>query len=170
MFSLNTLKPITTVGCRHLSLSHRLAFKFKLTEDAMKDYEERERIKKESKVEPEKALHTKESPLIMARVSHDRYRNIVKCAVPKHRLNEFLLMYIRENDNVQAYDENNITNPGDWVLLRRDESISDENVRHIVDKVVYTYGNYVDPITGRRSCGLYFDDDLQRLEKIKIDI
>ena len=125
---------------------------------------------KDLKRVPEPAKHTQESSLIMGRVSHDKYKNIVKVAVPKHRLNEFLLLYVRENDDVQALDENNVCKPGDWVLLRRDESIMDKKVRHKVERVVYSYGKYIDPITGRRSLGLYFDDDMERLERIKLEM
>lgn len=168
MFSIIQTRSFFVAGRRQFSTSKIAGFKFKLTEEMSKEFEEQQsKLKKD---EPEQALHTKESSLIMGRVSHDRYKNIVKCAVPKYRLNEFLLMYIKENDNVQALDDNNVSNPGDWVLLRRDETIVDNNVRHRIEKVVHQYGNYIDPLTNRRSFGLYYDDDLERLEKIKIDI
>lgn len=108
--------------------------------------------------------------LVMGKVSSERYKNIIKVGLPKYRLNEYLLMYVRELENVQAYDEKNECNPGDWILLRLQKEPLDKDVIHKVEKVVYRYGNFVDPITKRRSLGIYFDDDMERLEKIKLDI
>jgi len=126
--------------------------------------------KTETKAKPEQALHTKESSLIMARVSHERYKNIVKCAVPKHRLNPVLMMFRRENDDIQVIDDSNMSSPGDWVLVRRDDSIPDEDVKHRLERVVYQYGKYIDPLTNRRTLGLYYDDDMTHLERIKVDL
>lgn len=163
-------RSILKTGCRQFSATPALSFKFKLTEEMSKQFEEKQAKERSMIKEPEKALHTLESSLVMGRVSSESYKNIVKCAIPKHRFNEFLSMYRRENDDVQALDGNMITNPGDWVLLRRDESLPDKNVRHVVEKVVYQCGKYVDPITNRRSLGLYFEDDWEQLERIKLDM
>lgn len=146
-----------------------MRFKFKLTDEMVREQEEKAR-NAPKKPEPEKALHTKESSLIMGRVSSDRYDKVIKVAIPKHRLNEHLLLYVRENDNIYALDEHNQCKPGDWILLRRQEKPIDEGVEHKVDRVVYYYGNYVDPITSRRSIGLYYDDDVRKLEEIKLDL
>lgn len=105
----------------------------------------------------------------MGKVSSDRYKKVVKCGVPKHRFNEFLSLYIRESYDVQALDENDICKPGDWVLLRQKETV-DTKVTHEVERVVYSYGHYIDPITNKRSLGLYFDDDMKQLEKIKVEM
>lgn len=128
-----------------------------------------EKMKAEKKPESPPALHTKENPLIMGKVSSDRYKNVIKVGVPKHRLNDVLLMYIRENDDVQALDAENICKPGDWVLLRRDPEPVDERVSHIVERVVHSSGHFVDPLTNRRTLGIYYDDDLVDLERIKMD-
>lgn len=159
------LRPIIT---RQFCTSPQLGFKFKLTEELSKAFEEKQKAKQ--KPPPEPALHTKLNSLIMGRVSHERYKKVVKVAIPKHRLNEYFLLYIRESDNVQALDDNDVCKPGDWVLLRRDEELPDQKVRHRVERVVYSYGKYIDPLTGRRSLGIYFDDDMDRLEKIKIEL
>ena len=153
-----------------LHTTSQLNFKFKLTEEMSRDFEEKKRQEEASKKKTEPALHTKENPIIMGKVSHDRYKDVVKVAIPKHRLNEHLLMYIRDLDNIQALDENNIANPGDWVLLRKDPELVDPKVTHKIERVIYSYGKYIDPITGRRSLGIYFDDDMERLERIKLDI
>lgn len=117
-----------------------------------------------------KRLFSTYGPLIMAKVSSERFKKVVKCGVPKHRFNDLLLMFIRETYDVQALDSNGICKPGDWVLLRRNESIVDPSVTHEVERIIYSYGNWVDPVTGKRSLGLYFDDDIKRLEKIKVDM
>lgn len=160
-------KPAVT-GCRQLSTTSQLGFKFKLTEEMSREYEKAKEAVKEEVKEP--ALHTKQSPLIMGRVSSERYKSVIKVAIPKHRMNDMLLLYRRENDDIEAYDENNICQPGDWILLRRDETIVDKNIKHKVERVVHSYGNYVCPLTGRRSFGLYYDDDMERLERIKVEL
>lgn len=157
------------VGKRFLSVTPRLDFKFKLTSELIKEYEEKERAKPRKELPP-LALHTQTASLIMARVSSERFNKVIKVGVPKHRLNEFLVFYIRETDTIHAYDENDICKPGDWVLLRRQKEPIDTDVHHKVERVVYSYGNWIDPLTGRRSFGMYYDDDMEKLEKIKIDI
>lgn len=150
-------------------MSHMRNFKFKLTDEAVKEFEEKRKNKPEDSGQ-EKALHTKESSLIMGRISSDRFKQVVKVGVPKHRLNDCFLLYVREQDNIYALDENNLCKPGDWVLLRRQESPIDKNVEHKVERVVHQYGKYIDPITGRRTYGIYYDDDVERLERIKLDL
>lgn len=145
-----------------------MGFKFKLTEEMSREFEERQEANK--KPESPMALHTKENTIIMGKVSHDRYQNVVKVGVPKHRLNEFLLLYVRENDNVQALDENNITKPGDWVMLRKIEDPVDQKVTHTVERVLHSYGHFVDPLTNRRTLGIFYDDDIEKLERIKMEL
>ena len=154
--------------CRRICTSPQMGFKFKLTEEMSKDFEQKQAEIK--KPEIQLAKHTIENSLIMGKVSHDRYKKVVKVGVAKHRMNDFLLMYIRENDDVQALDENDVSQPGDWVLLRKEENPVDKAVTHKVERVVYSYGNIVDPITNRRTLGLYYDEDMIRLEKIKVDL
>lgn len=153
---------------RALSTTPRLGFKFKLTDELVKEYEEKERSK--PKEQPVYALHTRESSLIMGRVSSDRFEKVIKVGVPKHRFNEYFLLYVREQDNIQAFDRDGLCKPGDWVLLRKQEVPLDEGVEHEVVRIVYSYGNYVDPITGKRSMGIYFEDDVEKLEKIKLEL
>lgn len=157
---------------RQLQTTSIQNFKFKFTEDMAREQEKKMKIKEEedAKKQPEQAITTKETTLLMGRVSDDRYKSVVKIGVPKHRLNEYFLMYIREQDSVYALDENNIAKPGDWVLIRKKTDIPDKKVTHIVDKVIYKMGNLVDPLTNKRSLGLYYDEDYRELEKIKLDL
>lgn len=106
----------------------------------------------------------------MGRVSDERYKQVVKIGVPKYRLNEYYLIFVKEQDNVQALDADNISKPGDWVLIRRNPDAVDEKVPFVIEKVVYSYGNYIDPLTGKRAFGIYYDEDLERLEKIKLEV
>lgn len=157
---------------RDLSTSACLNFKFKLTEEMSKEFEQKqlEKLKEKEAKKPKPALHTIENSIIMGRVSSERYQNVIKVAIPKHRFNEHLVMYVRENDNILAYDKDNNCKPGDWILLRNTPELPDKKVTHTVERVIHSYGKYIDPITGRRSLGLYYDDDMERLEKIKVDL
>lgn len=163
-----------SIHCRSklFSLSQVRTFKMKLTEELIQEGEAKRRAAEEEAKRhlPEKASHTKESSLIMGRVSSERYNKVVKIGVPKHRLNELLLLYLSEQDNVYAYDELDECKAGDWVLLRRQKEPVDEGVEHKVERIVYHYGKFIDPITNRRSMGFYFEDDYERLEKIKLDL
>lgn len=157
------------IQARCFATSSRMQFKFKFTDEMAAEFKAK-KAAEEKKPEPELAQHTRESSLIMARVSSERYQKIIKVGVPKHRLNEFLLMYIRESESIYAYDELEECQPGDLVLLRRQTETTDDIVNHKVEKVVYTRGKFIDPLTGRRSFGLYYDDDVEKLEKIKLDV
>lgn len=153
---------------RKFCTTSHVGFKFKLTEEMSKKFEEEQKAKRDP--EPELAGTTKENDLLMGRVSSDRYKQVVKIGVPKHRLNTHYLLFVRETDNVQALDANEIAKPGDWVLLRRDPDAVDEKVPFVIEKVIYSYGKLMDPLTGRRSFGIYYEDDLEQLEKIKLEV
>lgn len=170
MLHLRQCRPsLNSVAIRCFNTTPKLKFKFKLTDEMVKEYQDKQAaIPKEAP--PPKALHTLEGSLIMGRVSHERHEKVIKVAVPKHRLNEHFLLYVRENDDVQVYDENSECKPGDWILMRRQKEPIDKDVEHIVERVIHSYGNYIDPLTGRRSFGLYHDDDIEKLEKIKLKI
>lgn len=163
---------------RHFSTSHMLniTIKFNVTEDMYKEYEKNKKAQQEQKAISKKkkekppSKHTLENPLIMGKVSSERYEKVVKVAVPKHRLNETFLLFVRENDNILVYDEKMQCKPGDWILMRRQAEAFDVDVMHKVERVLYPYGNFVDPLTNRRSLGLYYDDDMERLETIKLDL
>lgn len=170
MLSFGSAKILaSSLSRRCLHSSPRINFKFKLTDEMTQEFKKTEAAKPKDPT-PQKALHTLESSLIMARVSHERYDKVIKVAVPKHRLNEAFLLYVRENDDILVYDEKSECNPGDWILVRRQEEPIDKDVEHKVESIVYSYGNYIDPLTGRRSFGLYHDDDIEKLEKIKLDL
>lgn len=172
MLTNGTLHRFKLSTMRYISTSPRSEFKFKLTDELVKKCEEEQKRKKKEieTSKPQKALFTLNSPLIMGKVSSERYKKVIRVGIPKHRLNEHLLMYFRDLDNVYAYDCKDECDAGDWVLLKKDSEFEDEQVTHKIDRIVYKHGNYIDPITGRRSLGLYYDDDIEELEKIKIDI
>lgn len=108
--------------------------------------------------------------LIMARCGHGGYNKVIKAGVPQHVFDDYHNMFVRKSINIKAYDEKQLCKPGDWVLLRQTEEPIDVDVDHIVERVVYNYGNYTDPLTGRRSLGLHYDEDVSKLENIKIDL
>lgn len=158
------------IQARCFCTSPNMQFKFKFTDEMAKEYKSKKE-QEEKPPAPVLAQHTRESSLIMARVSSERYNQVIKVGVPKHRLNEYYLLFVREQDSIQAYDEHNECSPGDWVLLRRlSDTDIDPEVRHKVERVVYKHGKYVDPLTGRRSLGYYYDDDIEKLEKIKLEV
>lgn len=166
MLARNQLRAI--IGIRKFCATPTVGFKFKLTEDMSKQFEEDQKAKK--KPDPPLAITTKENNLLMGRVSHERYKQVVKIGVPKHRLNTHYLLFVRETDNVQALDPNDIAKPGDWVMIRRDPDTVDERVPFVIERVIYSRGEWIDPLTGRRSFGIYYDDDLEQLEKIKLEV
>lgn len=167
LVNIKFYRPIIGQYCRKISTTPRSDFKFKLTEEMSRELEEKQ--KAEKRHESPKATHTVANAIIMGKISHDRYKKIVKVGVPKHRLNEFLLLYVREHDDVQAIDENDQTKPGDWVILRKIDDPIDPKVTHRIEQVVHRYGNYVDPLTNRRTLGIYYDEDVEKMEMIKMD-
>lgn len=160
---------ISAANRRTLTTTRSVNFKFKLTDEMSEEFERQQQEKLAAQKLPQLAESTLASSLLMGRVSDVRYKQVVKIGVPKHRLNPMLLLYVRETDEVQVYDENNLCKPGDWVLIRKWPESTDKAVTHKVEKVVHEHGNYVDPLSGRRAFGLYYDDDLEKLEQIKLD-
>lgn len=161
---------IQAAAKRYFSTTPRLlrVIKFDITKEQINEYDakrDEERQKSRAPTKPK----ISSSPLLMGKVSSERNNKIIKVGVPKHTLNNFVLMYIRKLDNIYVHDDLNCK-PGDWILIRKAEKQIDVDVEHFVERIVYKYGKYIDPITNRRSFGLYYEDDIERLEKIKLEL
>lgn len=86
-------------------------------------------------------------------------KQTIKVFVPHLKFDEFLSMHFRENDELLAHDAEEKAKPGDWVLIKElDEPLS-LKVKHKMLRVVYENGNMIDPITGKKSAGVVFEED-----------
>uniref|UniRef100_A0A7I4YFP8 28S ribosomal protein S17 n=1 Tax=Haemonchus contortus TaxID=6289 RepID=A0A7I4YFP8_HAECO len=90
----------------------------------------------------------------------------VPCAQVRCSMNEFnryLKMYFARAFEFWALDRESKGNLGDMVLIRRIpvEQRPTTNVAHLIDRVVFKYGNIVDPVTGRRVIKDEFADEIE---------
>ncbi|VDO50933.1 unnamed protein product [Haemonchus placei] len=90
----------------------------------------------------------------------------VPCAQVRCSMNEFnryLKMYFARAFEFWALDRESKGNLGDMVLIRRIpvDQRPTTNVAHLIDRVVFKYGNIVDPVTGRRVIKDEFADEIE---------
>ncbi|WKY01873.1 hypothetical protein Q1695_015689 [Nippostrongylus brasiliensis] len=90
----------------------------------------------------------------------------VPCAQVRCSLNEFniyLKKYFARPFEFWALDRESKGQLGDTVLIRRvgiDERPT-TNVAHAIDRVVFKYGNIIDPVTGKRVIKDEFADEIE---------
>ncbi|KAJ1357504.1 37S ribosomal protein S17 mitochondrial [Parelaphostrongylus tenuis] len=90
----------------------------------------------------------------------------IPCAQVRCQMNEFnvyLKKYFARSFEFWALDKESKANLGDTVLIRRigiDERPT-TNVAHAIDRIVFKYGNIVDPVTGKRVIKDEFSDEIE---------
>ncbi|ETN75307.1 hypothetical protein NECAME_12477 [Necator americanus] len=95
----------------------------------------------------------------------------VPCAQVRCSMNEFniyLKKYFARSFEFWALDKQSKVDLGDTVLIRRigmDERPT-TTVAHTVDRVVFKYGNIVDPVTGKRVIKDEFSDEIELKKKL----
>ncbi|PAV84665.1 hypothetical protein WR25_00757 [Diploscapter pachys] len=88
------------------------------------------------------------------------------CAQVRCRMNEFnkyLKLYYQNSFDFWAIDSESKGNLGDVVLIKKLDAAKKPkaDVSHLVDRVVFKYGNIVDPVTGKRVIRDQFDDEIE---------
>uniref|UniRef100_A0A1I7WKJ9 S1-like domain-containing protein n=1 Tax=Heterorhabditis bacteriophora TaxID=37862 RepID=A0A1I7WKJ9_HETBA len=89
----------------------------------------------------------------------------IPCAQVRCSLNEFniyLKKYFGRSFDFWALDKESKGALGDTVMIRRIDGSHrlTANVAHSVDKVIFKYGNIVDPVTGKRVIKDEFTDEI----------
>lgn len=79
----------------------------------------------------------------------------IPCATVRCDRNDFYTytkMYYLKSTDFLAIDENQLCQLGDIVLIRAISNLKDtqSHYKHLVDQVVFKYGNVIDPVTGKR--------------------
>src|SRR2546426_798664 len=100
--------------------------------------------------------------LLLAKCLGSSMKQTIKVAIPSLKFDTYLNMHFRENDQIMVHDPQERCKPGDWILIRKLAENLSLQVAHKVEKVVYEQGNMVDPITGKKSIGYEFDEDVQK--------
>ncbi|TKR68268.1 hypothetical protein L596_024269 [Steinernema carpocapsae] len=99
----------------------------------------------------------------------------VPCAQVRCQRNEFniyLKKYFARSFDYWAMDSSNLVGMGDTVLIRNMEKVArpTATVRHAVDRVVFQYGNIVDPVTNRRVIEDQFEDEMNLRKQLVTEI
>nr|CAG4635145.1 EOG090X0GMQ [Alona affinis] len=104
---------------------------------------------------------TKISPLIsvLARCMPSDVKNAAKFQVKLMEFDTNLNMHFSKHETVYAHDPASKCKPGDVVLIERLPSKLTKNITHVVNSVVYPFGDITDPITGKKVVvGKYRDE------------
>uniref|UniRef100_A0A0N5A244 28S ribosomal protein S17, mitochondrial n=1 Tax=Parastrongyloides trichosuri TaxID=131310 RepID=A0A0N5A244_PARTI len=86
----------------------------------------------------------------------------VRCQ--QNEFNDYIKKYHAKSYDYWALDTKSNIKVGDIVLIKHLESQSQKpsmNVAHQVDRVIFTFGNIIDPVTGRRVIENKFADEIE---------
>ncbi|RWS04753.1 carrier protein-like protein [Dinothrombium tinctorium] len=103
--------------------------------------------------------------LLLCRCLERTMKQTIKVMIPKLKFDSFLNMHFRENDLMLVHDKNEICEPNDWILVRELPEKLSLKVKHTVEKVVYKSGHIVDPLTGKKSLGYEYVEDIEKLSR-----
>ncbi|CAB3402182.1 unnamed protein product [Caenorhabditis bovis] len=97
----------------------------------------------------------------------------IPCAHVRCQMNEFniyLKKYFARSFDFWALDRTSVGSIGDTVLIKRIDGSErpKANVSHTVDRVIFKFGNIIDPVTGRKIFKDQFSDEID-LKKIMIE-
>lgn len=105
---------------------------------------------------------TSRSTVLLAKVLGGvTMKQSVKVALPQMKLDSYLNAYFRENDELNVHDPKEIAKPGDWILIRPLPTPISLKVKHELLKVVYIEGNRYCPLTGKKTVGVEFADEIE---------
>ena len=93
-------------------------------------------------------------------------KNTIRCAVPTLKYDDYLKAHFRESSELLAHDPDEKAKPGDWVLVKELPEPLSIKVKHRLFKVVYVEGNIVCPLTGKRSFGYEYMEDVDETTKM----
>ncbi|KJH45807.1 replication factor [Dictyocaulus viviparus] len=99
----------------------------------------------------------------------------IPCAQVRCSLNEFntfLKKYFARPFEFWALDRESKGNLGDTVLIRRIQAqeSTKTTVTHAIDRIVFKYGNIIDPVTGKRLIKDEFADEIQLRKHLVTEI
>lgn len=93
-------------------------------------------------------------------------KQTIRCRVPILKYDDYLKMHFREGTEVLAHDPEEKSKPGDWVLLQELPEPLSIKVRHKLFKIVYKEGNMVCPLTGQKTLGFDYEQDVDEVTKM----
>lgn len=87
-------------------------------------------------------------------------KQTIRCRIPILKYDDYLAMHFREANELLAHDPEEKSKPGDWVLVQELPEPLSIKVRHKLFKIVYDEGNMICPLTGKKTLGYEFLDDV----------
>ncbi|CAD6188255.1 unnamed protein product [Caenorhabditis auriculariae] len=99
----------------------------------------------------------------------------IPCAQVRCQMSEFniyLKKYFARSFDFWALDKSSLSGLGDTVLIKRIEGAvrPKADVSHVVDRVVFRFGNVIDPVTGRKVLKDEFLDETELKKHLIHDI
>nr|CAH0099103.1 unnamed protein product [Daphnia galeata] len=105
------------------------------------------------------ALQVTKLVSVLARCLPSDLKNAAKFKVKLMEFDPYLNMHFAKHVTVYAHDPSNMCKPGDVVMIDRLPKKLTKNITHQINKIVYTFGDITDPITGKKVVvGKYRDE------------
>lgn len=104
--------------------------------------------------------------LVLGKVWSSTMKQTIKVGVPRLKFDPFLNMHFREPDPLLVHDPEEKCKPGDWILIREMPQRLSLQVNHRVEKIVYSAGKVIDPITGKQALGYEYVEHVNKQGKL----
>lgn len=93
-------------------------------------------------------------------------KQTIRCRIPILKYDDYLKMHFRENTELLAHDPAEKGKPGDWVLIQQLPEPLSLKVKHKLFKIVYTEGDMVCPLTGQKTLGFDYQEDVDEVTRM----
>ncbi|XP_071479644.1 small ribosomal subunit protein uS17m-like [Diadema antillarum] len=98
--------------------------------------------------------------ILLGQVIGTKMKKTAKVRVNRLQLDPFVTQYFSRRSTVFAHDPEEEAKLGDIVLVKELPIKRSENVKYQMDRIIYSLGNVMDPITGKKCDGQsYWNDD-----------
>lgn len=87
-------------------------------------------------------------------------KKTIRCKIPHLKFDDYLKWHFRENTELLAHDPDEKCKPGDWVLIKELPEPLSLKVKHQMIKIVYVEGDMRCPLTGKKTLGYDFLEDV----------
>nr|CAG4646662.1 EOG090X0GMQ [Macrothrix elegans] len=103
---------------------------------------------------------------VLARCIPTDVKNTSKFKVKFLEFDPHLNFHFAKHETVYAYDPNTLCKPGDIALLEKLPAKSTKHITHQVNRVVYTFGDITDPITGKKVVVGKYRDEVEEKDNL----
>lgn len=109
---------------------------------------------------------TLQTKMMLGKVIVATTKKVCTVNVPYFFFDTYVKAHYKHRAEFETFDENEKCQPGDWVIIEELPERMSLKVNHRIKKTVFTNGNIIDPLTGKKCVFTDFAEDLDEEAKL----